>query len=154
MVTDEEIGKQYTVLRIIVFALLVAAPVAYAAVIYILAKGGRMASNPESKIAYLMFALAIMNALALPVMDRIALWKTQGKLQVKKGAGIIESAQSMTIIKLALVESMYLFGMVVFFVTGVTNNLYYFAALGLLYSIIYWPTRDRFVALVRSLEEP
>jgi len=154
MESEDAIGKQYAILRVITFALFVAAPLCYTAIVYLLSYSGNMPIRPNAPITYAMFALALIHAVLVPACDRFGVWTKKGRGPRREGQSISQRAVSLMIIKMAQIESMYLFGIVTFFVTGLTTYLPYFTALGLLYSIIYWPTRERFVSLVRALEEP
>jgi hypothetical protein len=68
-------------------------------------------------------------------------------------AGTLGKAQAAQVVRLAFLESIYMLGMIVFFMTGTTDKLIYFAVIGAAASIIYWPTYDRFEQLVKRLEE-
>ncbi len=153
MVNEETIRKQYAVLRVITLLLLVVAPAAYTVMVYVMNRAGNRPIHPDSAMVYALFALAAATTVAVPIFGRLGLWKTIGRSQLEKGLNTLQAAQVLTIIRLAFIESIYIYGLILFFITGLTTYLPYFAAIGVLCSILYWPTYDRFAALVRSLEE-
>ncbi len=154
MITDEEINKTYGVLRIIAFCLLIGAPLVYAGMVYKLNSAFLNRARPELPIWTILMAVALFMAVALVILHRLGTWKKMGLVQKSKGLNSVQAGQAVTIMKLAMIESLYIFGLVAFFQAGYSDNLWYFAILGVLCTTMYWPTRDRFADFVRSLEEP
>jgi hypothetical protein len=150
MVSDQEIDKQWQTLRVIVFALLLLFPVIYLVIVYVVSKDRVPAAHPVEQFVYLLLAVALLLALAIPVVEK----KVSTAYAVNRPANmsVVETAQAIVIIKLALIESTYMYGLVIFFINGVATHLPYFYALGILYSIVYWPSKTRFTELVRKLE--
>ena len=153
MVSDEASRKQYAVLRVFVFVLLVAAPLAFSAIIYSMSRAGNRPIHPNIAFAYALLAIALVTAASVPVMEQLGFLREIGKSQMKKGSSPIIAGQAMVIVQLVQIESLYIYGMVLYFISGITTYLPYFAALGLLMTIMYWPSFNRFTSFVRSLEE-
>jgi hypothetical protein len=53
---------------------------------------------------------------------------------------------------MAQIETAYVFGLITFFIGRDTTYLPYFYAVGILGSLLYWPTRERFDNLANQLE--
>jgi hypothetical protein len=150
MATDEEVSRQWRTLSMIVYALMLVAPVLYLVVVLVVAKDRASALHPVMQIVYLCLAMALLMAIVIPIVEKRVV--AAYAVNRPNGMSILEAAQAIVIIKLALIETTYIYGLVTFFVNGVTTYLPYFYALGILYSILFWPSKSRFTELVRKLE--
>jgi hypothetical protein len=149
---NEEIHKRYSVLRIITYGMLVGAPLCYSLLVYLLIQEHQVPARPNPGLLYGFLALA---AIIFVIPAGIDKFKFVLKASYKRKEPRARNAQiafSIMITKLAFVESPYVIGLAVFFITGITSGLLYFAAIGILASFAYWPTESRFNQLVQDLE--
>ncbi len=60
--------------------------------------------------------------------------------------------QQYWIVRMAMVESVFIFGLAYFFIAGDFNAMFYFYAIGAIGVVMHWPTRERFDAVAAQLE--
>lgn len=139
-------------LAIIVLAMLIAAPAVYIVMVYLMYSHGRREVQPNSLYIYVLLAIASLQLLLVPLIERVqvAAWRA-GKRSVDT---VSDQVRQMTIVRLAQIETVYIFGIVIFFATWDYHAVYYFYALGIVASILYWPTRAKLDQLAHKLEMP
>ncbi len=130
---------------------LVLIPAAYVVVaIMIVTKQHRMV-QPNPLLLYGLLAFSVLDIALVPIVERfqVSAWR-----KTSPRNPLPMQIQTITTTKMALMESHYLFGLVVLLATGDYRPMYYFYALGILASILYWPTRARLDQLASKLEAP
>lgn len=127
------------------YVCLVSAPLLCLQVVYLSQK------RPVQVISQPMLTFGLLAPLPARVMlkQRLlrSLWQKGTGRDARSAVGTIY------IIWMAMPESCYTFGLIAYFVTYDYQQLYYFYPIGMVASIIVWPTRERFDALVGQLEE-
>ena len=150
MASEEEIQAQYSTLRIIIFAMMVFSPVIYLIIVYVLLKKGERPTRPNEAIFYLLLSLAALQGALVPLIEK----KVRHTYYSGWSAGrtVLEAAGSIVIVRLGLIGAIYIYGLVIFFITGIASRLPYFYAFGVFYTIVYWPAESRFRDLIEQLE--
>ncbi|MFZ1684604.1 MAG: hypothetical protein WAU88_10805 [Candidatus Zixiibacteriota bacterium] len=150
MVSDEQINAKYKILRVITIILLVGGPLAYFEVYRFVSGPGTLPLRPNDLLFYILLGLSLFQGIFIPIFQRISVHKVDPSKLVR--GTILDLAQAQVIVTMAFIESIYIYGLAIFFVTGSGARLPYFYAIAIVYSIIYWPSQSRFTELVRKLE--
>ena len=59
----------------------------------------------------------------------------------------------LSIIKSSLIETIYIYGLIVYFLSGDIIKSLYFYPVGIAWSVVHWPTRGRFDNFVSRLRK-
>ncbi len=129
--------------RVRLFALLflVAAPAIYLVIIYTLRFSQRSGGEYEMML-YILLIVAMIQPAAYPFIQRFHL-----TMRGRHREPVMQPDQlffTLAIIKFAFVEAIYIYGLVVAFISGITNNALYFYAIGIVWTFIYWPRRGAY----------
>ena len=154
----DEIKKQFVVIRIFGFVLLVASPILFLAVTQFAIIPIREINGAHDIMLYILLLLAMIQPLVNPLLEKfqISAFKKSPdspkyqtteifgyfKKQKKKGSPI-GLFTIVTIIKSVLVESIYVYGLVNFFLTGDLTRMLYFYPIGIAWTFVYFPTKER-----------
>ena len=153
----KNIKEQFQVIQIISFSLLIGAPIAYLVVAYFLNKPQQSGGEFEIMFYILLF-LGMVQPLVLPVLEKIQITQFKNKSsfpsrETENSKISIANAHRvgtpmglfmvLTIIKSAFIEAVFIYGFVVYFLTGDLTKMLYFYPVGLAWAIVYFPTKDR-----------
>jgi hypothetical protein len=144
--------KQLTALKIITFALLVAAPVIYLLIAWQLDSKGMETRAGNELLLYILMVLAVTQPLLAPVVARF-----QTSQYIKTASATQPPAQffvTVSVMKMAFVEAIYIYGLVVFILTGVFVNMLFFYPIGIVWSFVHYPRRTQYERLVEKLRRP
>ncbi len=138
-------------LQLQILFFLVLAPAAYLVVAIVMVTKKHLALQPNPLMFYGLLAFSVLDIALVPIVERfqIRAWR-----KASPRNPLPMQIQTVTTTKMALMESHYLFGLVLLLATGDYHPMYYFYALGILASILYWPTRARLDELARKMEAP
>jgi hypothetical protein len=149
---DEQTEKQLRVLRIITWLFMLVGPCAYLAIAQLIDAKGVEARAGNEILLYLLLAVAIVNPFFAPLIVRAETSKfRKGLSQVKSPAQLFFT---LSIIQMAMVEATYIYGLVVFLLTGKLTNMLYFYVIGIAWSFVFWPRREKYTQLLEKLNRP
>ena len=149
---DEQAEKQLRVLKIITWAMLVVAPIGYLVVALVIDSKGIGARAGNDILLYVILSMAVVNPFFVPLIVRAETNKyARGMSQAKSPVGLYFL---LSIIALAMVEAGYVYGLIAFIVTGKFVNMLYFYPIGIAWSFVYWPRREKYDRLVEKLNQP
>lgn len=138
-------------MRLIRFAMLVAAPPIYLLVAYVV-ETDKFA--PDNSDVFLLYALLIIGlvqpALAFPIERLMVANARKEPVRASSGSALY---LSVSIIKMALIEPIYIYGFVVFLLSGEIANMLYFYPIGIVWTVIYWPRKEKLDEFVKQFEE-
>lgn len=127
---------------IIQVALLVVAPIVYLVVANVVLQGTEINTQPGNDLLYyILIALSMVHPLAYLVIERIqvAMYRKSEMSQMSPE----QLMSTLLIIRSALVEAIYIFGLVNVFATHDFSRILIFYAIGIVWTVIYWPTKER-----------
>ena len=142
----------WRVLTIITWAMLVVAPAAYLIIALVLDSQGLGATAGNDVVFYLLFVLALSDPLLAFIIEPSEVSKFKAGKSAAKTSGNL--FLSVSIVKMAMVEAVYIFGLVSYLVTGRLDYMLYFYPLGILWTWVHWPRREKFDRLVEKLNRP
>lgn len=152
---NEQAEKQFRTLRIITYAMLVVAPIAYLLAALFLDVRGSTQGTPNSMTIYLFLILAVGIPAIFPLVARSQIQtyrsnKANGTTSMEP----ISLFQTLSIIAMAFVEACYIYGFVSFILTGELANMLYFYPIGIIWSFVHWPRRSKYEQLIERLSRP
>lgn len=134
--------RRFRFVKMLTIFMLVVAPVIYLIVAYSI-PAGELAVEPGTDLMfYGLLIIAIIEPAIYPLIERFHL--NQRRPAAHKQMMVEQLYVTLSIIKMALVEAIYIYGLVAYLVTHEMDKMLYFYPIGIIWSLIYWPTRDRF----------
>jgi len=141
--------KEFKKSMFFAYALLVAAPVIYLILAYLIPIEEKVGGEMDM-LFYILLIIAIVEPLVLPLIERFQVnsYRAGGTSRMSPG----QLLTSMNLIKFALVESIYVYGLVVYIITGDMTKMLYFYPVGIIWSVVYWPRRRAWERLYQIIE--
>jgi len=150
---DDATRKEFIKTKLLAIVLLVGAPIIYFIIAGLLKSRGSVQgqSGGEVELAfYILIVVAVGTPTILPMIIRsmIANYRS-GK------ASRATPVQVMTVLyicKFAMVEATFVYGLVVFFLSGDLQRMLVFYPIGAIWSVIHWPRKERMKEMLKRLE--
>jgi uncharacterized membrane protein YesL len=101
---------------------------------------------PQSMILLALLAIALVNLSMSFILPNLILRKSPN-LKTQKNPSL-----QYWIIRMAMVESIFIFGLAYVLITSDIQPIYYFYGIGAVGVLMHWPTRERFDAIADQLE--
>ncbi len=149
---DEQTDKQRRVLRLITWMFLVVMPIAYLMAAQQIDAKGVQARAGNDVLLYLLLVVGALSPLMIPLVTNSVI---RGE-RAKKGQGLppAQIFQQLSIVQMAFVEAIYIYGFIVFNLTGKFTYMLYFYPIGIVWSFVYWPKREKYDRLLEKLKQP
>ncbi len=144
-------GQRFT-FKLKMYLILASSPVAYFIVAWQMfgdhTPSGSVSDPPI--LLYVFLPLAIIVPLAGPMVQKVLIvgFKS-GKTQCTSELALYDNIM---IIRSALVIASYIWGLMLVFITQDMTYLWYFYPIGITWTIIRWPTEEKYREFVRKLE--
>ena len=156
MVWDEKAQALWKNAKIFAFAFLVAAPVTFIAIAYILDAKPK-AGGEYDMVLYILLIVAAVQPLFGKFIARFQInaYRKNPVTTIRGEQTRMTPGQlyiNVLIIQMALVEAIYVYGLFQVILTGEINRMFYFYPIGLAWSFVYWPKRSHFENFVQKLE--
>lgn len=150
---DAQTKKQLGLLKIITWAFMFVGPVAYLIIAHLLSSKGVEARAGNEVLLYLFLVVSLANVLvAAPIIVRMEIQKYRAGAY--QGRSPVQFFVTLSIIQMALVEAIYIYGLIAFVITGKFTYMLYFYPIGIASSFVYWPKREKYERLVERLNKP
>jgi hypothetical protein len=132
-----------------VYALLVVVPLVMLAVAS-LTTIEPTATAGNNLFLYVLLFIAVLELAIIPLVERV-------QISMRKKVTVTQMAPeqflfSLLLIRISFVTAIYIYGLVAYLVIGEITNMLYFYAIGIVGSLIYWPTESRQQALLARME--
>ena len=138
-------------MKLISFAMLVVAPLIYLLVAYVIRVNN---FAPDNSVVFLLYALLIVGlvqpSVAVPIERLMVANVRKEPVTASSGSALY---LSISLIKMALIEAIYIYGLVAFLLSGEILNMLYFYPIGIVWTIIYWPRKEKLDQFVKQFEE-
>lgn len=135
--------------KIIAYALLIGAPIAYLVIAHFMKFPPRDGGQYEMLLYILLFVAAVY-PLLVPIIARVQM--TQFVKNKTSAQTPDQFFVSSSIVSFALTEATYIMGLVVFFMSGNIEWLYYFYPIGIFWTFIYWPRDSKYRQFLEKVE--
>ena len=148
---DESIEGHFRKLRVVTWAFLVASPAVYLFAGNLIGQTVKAPAGNEL-VVYLLFAIGLVQPAFGWVIARIQIQSYKARPQTDMKP--VNLFFTLSLIKMALVEAIYVYGLVSLFITGEFLNMLLLLICGVAWSLVHWPTREKYNRLVESLGHP
>ena len=148
---DQKDEARFKTARLFAYITLVAAPIVYLFVAFIV-KLTPQEGGEHLMMFYILLIVAVVAPAMFPIIERMHITQYKSGRSTEMTPASLYTTVSM--MKYAFVEATYLFGLVIFFVSGDINRVFYFYPIGIIWTFIYWPRRDKFEQFLQKLERP
>jgi hypothetical protein len=131
--------------QLLAVSMLIALPVIYFIVAMLVSPEAGDSSEANRLLFYLLLVVAVTEPALYPLIKRFHM------SNLRRGGTKMSAEQlyfTFSIIKMSLVNAIYIYGLVVYLVTQGFWRLLCFYAVGIVWSIIYWPRRERYERFV------
>ena len=100
---------------------------------------------------YILLIVGMLQPLTILIITRVQIQFWQKSVLEKKTPASL--FLSLALIKLSMIVAIYIYGLVVYFLSGDMIKALYFYPVGIAWSVVHWPTRDRFENFVNRLSK-
>ena len=155
MIPDEELDRRVRHGRLLALLLLVLAPAVFL-IIAVSVNVPRFDPEDETRrfMLYIFFILAFLEPLVSILVRKfqVSNYRKTGTARRVGPRGRKEGSTKMTtgqffvnalITQLSFVNAVFILGLIAYFVTADLNNMAYFYALGIIWSVIFWPREEK-----------
>ena len=143
--------KQLKLIRLFALLMLVAAPIIYL-VIANLVQVQKKIGGEHDLMFYILLIVAFGQPLVIPLIERFQIATYRKKY--KSSASPLAYLTTMFLTRFAIVEAVYIWGLVLLFVSGDLTRSLLFFPIGAFWSFIYWPRDEKIMRTLERLEAP
>lgn len=164
---NEEIQKQYRTSLILSAVLLIKVPIIYLIVAHLIDVKEISNGGETELMFYILLVFSILQPGILPLIERYQInifsknpdskavnlnTESFPEMTLPKKGTKYGLYQTVSIIKAAFVEAIYIYGLVVYLISGDIMNMYYFYPIGIIWTMLYFPTKSRCKAFLEKVE--
>lgn len=147
MSADENALKKFRITRIAALAMLVIAPVIYPFVAWLLVTATAKPPAGGDLLFYILLIVGAVSPLLFPLVAKAQIIEFRKKPRdANDWAGLFFT---LNVQRLAIVESSFIYGLVVYFLTHSFERMACFYAIGIIWAVVYWPRREKFEGFVQ-----
>lgn len=151
MYISEADRKRLRILRIIATNMTVVAPVIYLVVVINLSEGHTIPSGQSDFLFYTLFVIGIIQPLAFWPMEKLHISNFRRSRTTNMLPSGLFFVLSLT--RLALAGVVFIYGLILFYVTGDLLRMLWFYPVGIAWSFFAWPSNRRFEHFLRKIEK-
>ena len=142
-------AREFKKSQALAVALLVVAPAVYLLVACVIQIDLRTGGEVDM-LFYILLIVAIVEPAVAPLIRRFHLnrYRTGGTSRMSPG----QPFTSISVIEFVLVELIYIYGLVVYIITGDMMRMLSFYPVALIWSVVYWPQRSAWDKFSRAIE--
>ena len=145
----QQYQRQFTVARLIAFAMTVVSPAAFV-IITLFVHPTPQPSEGITFVFYCLLIIAIVSPFLYMPIERVQL-SNYLRIQSKR----MDPAQlftTLTVVKLAFVEAIFIYGLLMYLLTADRTYLVYFYPIGIVWAVVYWPTEGKFEEMIAKVK--
>lgn len=149
MINPKNFDEMWGNIRVLSIIIFIVTPPLYIILAHI-KDGSPMAGGEHDMMFYMLLIVAVCLPAVLPLItgSQIRAFKRKSNSRMSR----FQLVQSIFVQKAAVVISCYVFGMAVYFTSQDIIRLYYFYPIGIAWTFIYWPRREKYESLINELE--
>jgi len=127
-------------------------PTAFLVVALVMNPKGVQAKAGNEIMLYLLLGVSLLAPLAMSLVTKSAIQSGRAK----RGPDVTPADifQLLSVSQTSCVAWIYIFGLVVFMITGKFAYMLCFYPIGIAWSFVYWPTRAKYERLMEKLNQP
>ena len=142
--------NELKVATIVALAMLIIIPLIFLLVMYFVEVPSQQGGQIEM-MQYILLIVGMLQPLTFPLITKVQVQFWQKSVLEKKSPASL--FLSLALIRLSIIEAIYVYGLVVYFVSGEMTRALYFYPIGIAWTVVHWPTRQRFEKFVSRLSE-
>lgn len=150
MCENDSIEKEYAKTRIVGYALLLGMPVMYLFVATVMNRAVETGGHIDMMF-YILLIIATVSPAAAVLIQRVQVQSYCKGSNSKMNLGQLFFVT--VLIKMVFAEAAYLYGLVVYLVSGDFEWMLAFYPIGLAWTAAYWPTRNRFETFIAGVKQ-
>ena len=140
-------GQRYTTILVISIAMLVVAPVAYLLVAFLVDPANLGDGGFNEFVFYMLLIVAAAQPAAVLILQK-TVQGLPGKDETEDHSTVVGKYFAQSMLRLAIVEAIYIYGLVMFLISGQLGYMLYFYPIGIVWTLIFWPRRSAFDNLI------
>lgn len=149
MEPEELYAKELRKSRLLALAMLVAAPLIYL-VVALLVRVPVQLGGEMDMMFYILWTLAVIEPAFGLVIARVQLAMYRSRRNSAMSPAQLFT--NLSLIKMAMAEAVYIFGLVVYLVSGDIARMLAFYPVGIIWSLVYWPRRSSLGKFRKEME--
>lgn len=149
MVWDEEKQSRFRIIRIVGYASVVAAPLIYLAIASII-KRPLQEGGEHDMMMYILLIVGVVQPLVAKFIEHFQITSYRNNEKSKMTPDNVYF--TMSLIKFAFIECIYIYGLVVYLVSGNFTSMLYFYPIGIVWTFIYWPKKSGYEEFIKRME--
>lgn len=149
METSEGLVKKFKLIRLMAVLMLIVAPAIYLVVANLVALEPKSGGEHDIMF-YILLLLALSQPSVLPLIERFQTAKFRH--EHSSNASPMGLLTVMFLTKFAVVEAVYIYGLIILFVSNDFERMLLFFPIGAIWSVVYWPREDRIKRTLERLE--
>lgn len=138
LVTDNK--KNFRMVKIIAYATMVFSPVVYV-FIPVFVEAVPQLDGAEHILFYILYFLAMVVPSLSYIIEKYYLSDCSRNTVTSDAEKIYFS---ISVMKFSMTLSVYIFGLIVFFITGDASRFYMYYPIGIIWTFIHWPTEKKY----------
>jgi len=164
MIPEPELDKRVKQGRLLALMFLVVTPLVVLIIACLIKVKKMYPEGTDNFVIYVIFIVAFITPLISIIVKKVQInnyRRNKGKvlntgpLALEKQYKEMTTGQffiSLLIVQLAFVEATYIYGFMVFLISGELVNILYFYIIGIIWSFIFWPREEKTKNFMKSLE--
>ena len=151
MAQNQEAGIYFRQARLFATLLLVVFPILYLVIAFFVTSEKNADAGANQMVLYMLMVVAMIQPTAFFLFRKMQVGNYKKSPQAKMSPG--QLYLTLEIMKLALIEAVFIYGLVMIIIAGKFENLIYFYVIGIIWSVALWPRRSVMATFMKNLEE-
>ncbi len=142
-------AEEFKKSKVLAVALLIVMPAVYLLVACMIQIAPRTGGEVDM-LFYILLIVAIVEPAVAPLIKRFHLnrYRTGGTSRMSPG----QLFTSISVIEFVLIESVYIYGLVVYIITGDMMRMLSFYPVAMIWTVVYWPRRSAWDKFSQAIE--
>lgn len=151
-ILSEKQEKGWKTIIIINTGLLIFSPAVYLFIVWNIFKSPNfdVISEPNMMVQYVITGLTIILPMIIPFAIKIFTSVQNIQLSSDPELRYVGKYQTISIIKGAIIESIYVLSLVIFFINHTVEHLWYFYLYGIFWTYIHFPRKSQYIEFIQK----
>ena len=149
METSDGLVKKFKLIRLMAVLMLIVAPAIYLVVANLVSLEPKSGGEHDIML-YILLLVALSQPSVVPLIERVQFGRFRHEYSSK--ASPVGFLTVMLLTRFAVIEAVYIWGLVILLVTGDLARTLLFFPIGAIWSIVYWPREDKMKRTLERLE--
>ncbi|HUV30813.1 MAG TPA: hypothetical protein VMY05_06985 [Acidobacteriota bacterium] len=141
--------RQYAAVRLLAVVMLVGLPTVCLLLGILLSPDSLAGDGVNEFVVYVLLIVGATGPAIVPVIQR---WGLNRKGRPSTPVSASALFVSVYVLKMAAIEAVYVYGLVVFLLSGEFEKMAYFYPVGIVWTVVSWPNRGKFDRFLKTCE--